>query len=409
MANLGSIPALIADADSKVTTNGNGENTGARVNALFNNMIDTLTGSPVVGSSAPQAVFASAAQGQLAQTALQPGSNVSLLNNNANYAAAGSPVSQFNNDASYLAPGANISTLVNNSGYLVPGDNVSALANDAGYITSAPPVLTGNVAYVDAVSGNDSTGAVGNFSLPYATLLAAQTAAVAGTTIVVRPGTYTSASLGKGGVNWLFMLGANVSFTGTSAWRVATINVAYKVRGNGVFTCTGNLAQATQANANIDIECDEATYTRVDQTTGIVKIRINGSAQPTTTSPILGGVLDFSAKSLGFAGTGSAFSVFGGDVTIRDTTIALSGSADYAVLKNSAAGTVALINTLITGGTNSLYANAAAEFSCMNVLADTAVGADVTVIGNMQISSGPAILGDYPIAAADGTWTWSQP
>jgi hypothetical protein len=362
MPNLGSIPALIADADSKVTTNGNGENTGARVNELFNNLIDTLTGSPVVGSSAPQAVFASAAQGQLAQTALQPGANVSLL------------------------------------------------ANDAGYITSAPATLLGNVAVVDAVNGDNATAVVGNASKPFLTLIAAQTAATAGTTVLVLPGSYTSGVLGKNGVNWLFLPGATVAFTASSAFSVNTTNVAYKVRGSGVFNCTSNFVQATQSGANIDVECDAATYLRVDQTNGTIRIRVNGTAQPATVSPILGGTLDFSAKDLVYFGAASsAFQVFGGSVTIRDTAFAISGTADYAVLKNSAAGTVVLINTVITGGTNSLYADAAAEFGCVNVLADTAVGADVTVIGNMQINAGAAIAGDYPIAAADGTWTWSQP
>ena len=42
MADLGSIVALKADIDAKVTTNGANENTGARVNTALNNMVDTL-------------------------------------------------------------------------------------------------------------------------------------------------------------------------------------------------------------------------------------------------------------------------------------------------------------------------------------------------------------------------------
>ena len=42
MADLGSIAALKADIDAKVTTNGANENTGARVNTSLNNMVDTL-------------------------------------------------------------------------------------------------------------------------------------------------------------------------------------------------------------------------------------------------------------------------------------------------------------------------------------------------------------------------------
>lgn len=366
MANLGSIAALTADADLKVTTNGNGENTGVRVNLLMKNLIDTLTGSPVVGSSAPEAVFASAAQGQLAATALQTGGV----------------------------------------------DNVSELINDAGYLTSVPSTLTGNLAYVDAVTGNDATGAVGDFSLPYASLIAAQNAAPAGTTIVVRPGAYTSGTLGKNGVNWYFLPGATVAFTATSAFNVLTTNVAYKVRGSGVFNCSSNFAQSTLSGSDIDFECDTVTCLRLDITNGTVRIKVKGRFQPAATSPIFGGTLNFSAGELLYFGSDpAAIHVFGGNITIRDTAIAISGSADYAVLKNNAAGTVKLINVEITGGTNSLYSNATVDIACLNVVADTAVGADVTVIGNMQVNIGAvaAIAGDYPIAAADGTWTWSQP
>ena len=49
MADLGSIAALKADIDAKVTTNGANENTGVRVNTSLNNIVDTLyaVGSPI--------------------------------------------------------------------------------------------------------------------------------------------------------------------------------------------------------------------------------------------------------------------------------------------------------------------------------------------------------------------------
>jgi hypothetical protein len=51
-------------------------------------------------------------------------------------------------------------------------------------------LLTGNQIWVDAVNGNDGTGAVGNASLPFATPAAAIAVASAGDTVNVRPGTY---------------------------------------------------------------------------------------------------------------------------------------------------------------------------------------------------------------------------
>ena len=75
-------------------------------------------------------------------------------------------------------------------------------------------VLTGNIAYVDAVNGNDGTAVLGDFSKPYLTVGAAITSATSGYTIVVRPGNYSNATqLLKDGVNWYFMAGAKVSQT----------------------------------------------------------------------------------------------------------------------------------------------------------------------------------------------------
>jgi hypothetical protein len=362
MANLGSIAAVIADINQKVTANGNAQNTGTRVNLNLNNIIDTLTDAPVTGGNVVGvSVFASAAQGQLAATALQP------------------------------------------------GDNVSELVNDAGYLTSAPSTLTGNLAYVDAVTGNDATGAVGDFTLPYATLLAAQTAAPSGTTIVVRPGAYTSAPLGKNGVNWYFTPGATVNFTGTG-WRVLTTNVAYKVRGSGVFNCVGIFAQATLADANIDIECDDATYTRIDITTGTISIKVKGIATSSQESSIFGGSLTFSANRLVSNVSTRVFSVLGGTVNINDTYIQLTGTGG-SFYKPTGTGFCNLTNVFITGGAGVTFTTQfLAEFFCQNVVCNTSaspIGADITIRGNLQVLVGaPATVGEVPVAFADGSWGW---
>jgi len=46
---------------------------------------------------------------------------------------------------SAVQPGDNVSDLINDAGYLIPGDNVSDLINDAGYATAANPVFTGSI------------------------------------------------------------------------------------------------------------------------------------------------------------------------------------------------------------------------------------------------------------------------
>jgi Protein of unknown function (DUF1565) len=54
---------------------------------------------------------------------------------------------------------------------------------------------TGNVLWVDAVNGNNTTALPGRLDLPYLTITAALAAATAGATILVLPGTYTDATL----------------------------------------------------------------------------------------------------------------------------------------------------------------------------------------------------------------------
>lgn len=91
----------------------------------------------------------------------------------------------------------------------------------------------GHVAIVDAVNGSDTTGTVNG--PPFLTLAAAKAAAVSGTTIIVRPGTYNENNLLKDGVNWNFMPGAIVDFT-----QVSLVDAAYAIfddRSVGAVDC----------------------------------------------------------------------------------------------------------------------------------------------------------------------------
>ena len=83
------------------------------------------------------------------------GANVSQLTNNVNYVVLGDNISQLNNDANFIASGDNISQLNNNANYVVSGGNISQLANDANYVASGNNIslLTNNANYV--ASGNN--------------------------------------------------------------------------------------------------------------------------------------------------------------------------------------------------------------------------------------------------------------
>lgn len=395
MANLGSIAAVITDIDEKVTTNGNGQNTGARVNASLNNIIDTLVGSPVTGGNvAGVSVFASAAQGQLAATALQPGGV----------------------------------------------DNVSELINDAGYLTSAPSTLTGNLAYVDAVIGNDATGTVGDLTLPYATLLAAQTAAPAGTTIVVRPGEYASTPLGKNGVNWYFMPGANVTFAGNGF--TASTTMTYVVGGYGFFSGTGRLASISGGGCNIYIECQGANTSNgfgitqinskliisvrnnwtigngitseVTAANALAEVKANsitvsaGGAVPFT---ITNGGMDIEAKVFTYTGAATSMFLFnGGTLQLIRSRITAESLTGPVISKTAVGGILRLTNTVIFGpnSENSIDGTETITVFSEGSQVGTPLGSTVVARGSLYraIVAVPS-AGDVPTIGADGTWDWA--
>ena len=81
---------------------------------------------------------------------------------------------------------------------IVAGTNITITElNDGGNETleiaasGGGSLSTGNIAWVDAVYGNDGTGAVGNANLPYLTIKAAHDSITSGQIVIVRPGSYS--------------------------------------------------------------------------------------------------------------------------------------------------------------------------------------------------------------------------
>jgi len=134
-----------------------------------------------------------------------------------------------------------IEDFLEEAGVATGGDTTS---DTSGGITS---ILLGNIIYVDSSSGNDGNAiTAGNydFTKPFATLQAAYAAAVAGDTIFVRPGTYSTydaststydATIGtKSGVN-IHVQDATIDWYFNAEGQDDAI---YNITGNGVFTKT---------------------------------------------------------------------------------------------------------------------------------------------------------------------------
>lgn len=104
------------------------------------------------------------------------------------------------------------------------------------------PTNVGHCLFVDAVNGDDASARPYSQQFPYKTLTAAKTAAVAGDTIVVRPGTYDERNLLKNLVNWHFINGAIVDYTGSGRGAIfddssfgANAAIVSVISGDGTF------------------------------------------------------------------------------------------------------------------------------------------------------------------------------
>jgi hypothetical protein len=137
-------------------------------------------------------------------------------------------------------------------------------------LSSSSSLLTGNVIWVDAINGNDSTGVLGNHSKPFLTLEAARTAATSGDLIYVLPGAYTVTTtatngIAKDGVNYYFEMGAVVTKTNAGdIFNLTGFTVGFNVLGYGRFVRTTTAAYvwngggyytfATQINTRFEFD-----------------------------------------------------------------------------------------------------------------------------------------------------------
>src|SRR5262245_43472581 len=138
-------------------------------------------------------------------------------------------------------------------------------------------VATGNLVWVDRANGNDAVAVRGRLTIPFLTLGAAKRAAQAGDTIIVMPGTYDETDLAKDGVNWHFMNGAKVAYTGSISSQLFLVNssMTFKVTGYGGFTHNGttgskSVLAVSNGSSNVTFKClsMSATDTCVDITAG---------------------------------------------------------------------------------------------------------------------------------------------
>lgn len=102
-------------------------------------------------------------------------------------------------------------------------------------------------------AGDDTEGADDPYANEFLTIQAAITAATAGDTVIVRPGTYSPAGMTtlKTGVGLHFLLGASmVGAAGSSIFYDGGVAITCRITGDGLFTCGSDCAFATLDEAS---------------------------------------------------------------------------------------------------------------------------------------------------------------
>jgi hypothetical protein len=163
-----------------------------------------------------------------------------------------------------------------------------------GFIADIP---TGNLLWVDQINGNDDLAVRGRMTVPFKTLTKAKTAAASGDTIMVLPGTYNENNLLKNGVNWHFLSGAIVSYSGSGAAAIFDTSsngtngaVQSIVSGWGEFVnqssvASGHVVHSVASNSAINIQAGRmlcggtAACVKLVHTSGQCRIEVKSSIE----------------------------------------------------------------------------------------------------------------------------------
>lgn len=132
-----------------------------------------------------------------------------------------------------------------------------------------------NTIWVDG-NGNDDTGEKGEFNKPFATIKAAENIASSGDTIIVMPGTYTEANLGKEGVHYYLNGGATLQSTSGTLFTDGGSGITFYITGEGTIKNSSSSQVLTQtAASNIVISCDNLEFNNPNN---LDQIRVYGGA-----------------------------------------------------------------------------------------------------------------------------------
>lgn len=232
-------------------------------------------------------------------------------------------------------------------------------------------VPTGNLLWVDSVSGNDSLAARGRMVPPFKTLAAAKGAATSGDTIIVMPGTYNERNLLKNGVNWHFLPGAKVVVTGTGGGAIFDTSSSYGTGGAVTAMITGY---------------------------GEFSINVADSSANVINSAASGSHMFFQARSLAGLSTADTVRLADGEANL-DVREGITASEQRALTVLGAATAVVRARSISTGNSYTIdYAGTSLAVHAHTISAGVGSGGAVAITGG----TGSVLVEAYEILGGDG-------
>lgn len=248
-----------------------------------------------------------------------------------------------------------------------------------GFIADIP---TGNLLWVDAVNGNNDLAVRGRMTVPFKTLTKAKEAAVSGDTIMVLPGTYNEKNLLKNGVNWHFLPGAKVIYSGTAAGGIFDTSgdgngtdggVISMITGWGEFqitepTTAGHVVYSAAGYSELFIEAkkmvsyNSACVKRTDSG-GILNIQVMEGIDSSTgrVVEIGGGTQTFIRAYRLYTSGGAGLYVSAGSVILEAQFISSSADSAVSIAGGSGSNIVVRAYEIYAGTKSAVYYNASSN------------------------------------------------
>lgn len=245
-----------------------------------------------------------------------------------------------------------------------------------GQITEVP---TGNLLWVDAVNGNNDLAVRGRMTVPFKTLTKAKTAAISGDTIMVLPGTYDEKNLLKNGVNWHFLPGAKVHYSGNAAGGIFDTGefgtdggVVSMITGWGDFliiepTTAGHVVHSAAGYSELLIQAKKMAsyYSACVKTgsSGILDIQVvegieSGSGRVVE---VFGGTQNHIRARRLYTSGGAGLYVSAGSVDLEAQYISSSADSAISIAGGSGSNIVVRAYEIYSGTKSAVYYNASSN------------------------------------------------